>query len=57
MKNESLLRREVIEVCHAMHSQGFVTSLDGNVSALLPRGRILITPSGRPKGASGCGSA
>ena len=44
------LRREIILVCRMMYEQRLVTATDGNVSARLPDGNLLITPSGISKG-------
>ncbi len=34
-----------IEVCHRVEAKGFVAATDGNVSARLPNGNILVTPA------------
>lgn len=44
------LRREIILACRMMYQQRLVTASDGNVSARLPDGNLLITPSGVSKG-------
>ncbi len=46
---EPELRREIVEICKQLHAQGYLAAADGNVSARLPNGRILVTPSGIPK--------
>lgn len=40
----------IVLVCHRLYAKGFVTATDGNVSARLPNGNILITPSSVNKG-------
>lgn len=44
------LEREVVRVCRALHSRGFVANHEGNVTALTPDGRILATPTAMSKG-------
>lgn len=41
---------QLVDVCHRLHAKGFVTATDGNVSARLPNGNILATPSRISKG-------
>lgn len=48
--NESDLRRQIVKVGQLMYEKGFVAASDGNISARLEPGRILITPSGLHKG-------
>lgn len=48
--SEAQDRREIVEVCQRLHQQGWLAACDGNVSMRLDDGRILITPSARPKG-------
>lgn len=48
--NERQLREEIVFVCRLLHEKGFIVASDGNVSARLGRGRILLTPSGLHKG-------
>ena len=43
----------IVLICHRLYERGFVTATDGNVSARLPNGNILITPSSVNKGAVG----
>ena len=43
---EYALRREIVRICHLMYEKGFISASDGNVSARLAPGRLLITPSG-----------
>ncbi|MEX1140606.1 MAG: class II aldolase/adducin family protein [Bacteroidota bacterium] len=40
----------IVLVCHRLSSKGFVTAQDGNVSARIPNGNILVTPSSVNKG-------
>ncbi len=42
--------RQLVNVSHWLAERGFVAATDGNVSARLPSGTILITPSGLNKG-------
>ena len=39
------LRRELVAVSHALHREGWVANHDGNVTARLSGGRLLITPT------------
>ncbi len=39
----------LVDVSHRLAEHGFVAATDGNVSARLPSGNILITPSAMPK--------
>jgi len=55
-KNSSLRSKQVallVDVCHRLATRGFVAAMDGNVSARLPNGNILVTRSGVNKGAVG----
>ena len=49
-KNEYQLRQEIVQVGRLMYDKGFIVSNDGNISARLNPGRLLITPSGLHKG-------
>ncbi len=40
----------LVEICHRIAEKGFVTATDGNVSARLPNGNILATPTSMNKG-------
>jgi L-fuculose-phosphate aldolase len=40
----------LVEICHRIAEKGFVTATDGNVSARLPSGNILATPTSMNKG-------
>ena len=44
------IAQELLLVCHRLYNRGFVTATDGNVSARLENGNILITPSAINKG-------
>jgi L-fuculose-phosphate aldolase len=46
-------REQVIDVCRRMYRQGTIAAADGNVSVRLGRDRLLVTPSGLPKGELG----
>lgn len=46
---ERTLRREVVRVCRRLYEQGLIAGAEGNVSARLPNGHILITPAGVAK--------
>ena len=47
---EYILRRKIVEIGKKLYEKGLVVATDGNVSARLPDGNILITPSGVSKG-------
>lgn len=40
----------VVRACHRLYARGYVTATDGNVSARLPNGNILMTPASVNKG-------
>ncbi len=44
------LRQELVRVGRLMYEKGLVSASDGNLSARLGTDRILVTPSGLPKG-------
>lgn len=44
------LQREVVRVCRALHSRGFVANHEGNVTAMTADGRIVATPTSMSKG-------
>jgi len=48
-RGEAVLRRSIADVCARMYAKGLITSADGNVSALLPDGDLLVTPTGAGK--------
>ena len=43
------MRNVICDVCHRMWQLGWVAANDGNVSALLPDGNIMVTPTGISK--------
>lgn len=43
------IREQMCDVCHKMWQLGWVAANDGNVSAILPDGNILATPTGISK--------
>jgi len=47
---ENDLRQTIAKICHLMYEKDFICASDGNVSARLESGRLLITPSGVHKG-------
>lgn len=51
MKKDSSARQEVIAVCRKLAEKGLIAATDGNVSCRVAAGRLLVTPSGKPKGA------
>lgn len=48
--SEKDLRAAIVEAGRITYARGLLTASDGNISARLPDGRILITPSGVGKG-------
>ncbi|MGB9774369.1 MAG: class II aldolase/adducin family protein [Bacteroidota bacterium] len=46
----AIIKSEIVEVCHKLYSRGLVAGTDGNVSARLQNGNILITPTSLNKG-------
>jgi L-fuculose-phosphate aldolase len=48
--NELELRQEIVKIGRLMYEKGLILASDGNVSARLGHGRILLTPSGLHKG-------
>ena len=48
--HEPELRRTLVEICHRMYRQGYIAAGDGNVSARIDEGRVLVTPTGFHKG-------
>ena len=47
---ERTIREEIVRVGQLMHSRGYVTATDGNISARLDREHFIATPSGLSKG-------
>jgi len=50
MKSILAAREEIVKYSHRVQQHGFVSATDGNLSIRLDEERILITPSGLPKG-------
>jgi len=50
-QTEPELRRQIVDVGRRMWLKGMVAANDGNVSARLPDGNVLCTPTGTSKGA------
>jgi L-fuculose-phosphate aldolase len=48
--DEVTLRDQVVECCRRMHERGYISGWEGNVSARVGPGRILVTPSRTNKG-------
>lgn len=48
MENE--IKKTLIEICRRVESKGFVAATDGNISARLPDGNIVATPTSLNKG-------
>ncbi len=49
-RSEWELRADIVEVCRRMYQRGYVSAMDGNVSARLGPDRLLATPAGAAKG-------
>ncbi|NIA08913.1 MAG: class II aldolase/adducin family protein [Nitrospiraceae bacterium] len=47
---EDGLRPQIVEVCRRLYDKDLIAATDGNVSARLSDGNILVTPSGTHKG-------
>ena len=47
---ESVLRRDLVEVCRRLHERNLIGAGEGNVSCRAGRDRLLVTPSGASKG-------
>ncbi len=50
MSSRSDIAHSIVIACHHLYDKGFVTATDGNVSARLECGNILVTPTGLNKG-------
>lgn len=50
MSSRSDIARSIVLTCHKLYEKGFVTATDGNVSARLETGTILVTPTSLNKG-------
>lgn len=51
MKEETAARMELIAVCKKLAEKDFIAATDGNVSCRVGQDKLLVTPSGKPKGA------
>ncbi|GJQ20105.1 MAG: aldolase [Bacteroidia bacterium] len=49
-QTRSDISEAIVLACHRLYAKGLVTATDGNVSARLPNGNVLITPSAVNKG-------
>jgi L-fuculose-phosphate aldolase len=50
MSSEARLRADIVEVGRRLYARGYTASNDGNISARLDGGRLLMTPKGVCKG-------
>jgi len=50
MPSRAHIARQLVSICHRLYERGLVTATDGNVSARLGHGRLLVTPTGLNKG-------
>jgi L-fuculose-phosphate aldolase len=50
METIAALRESVVEIGRRMYAKNLIAGTDGNISCRLPESRILITPTGSPKG-------
>jgi L-fuculose-phosphate aldolase len=46
---ELALRRALVDAARRLDQRGLLAGREGNLSVRLPRGRVLVTPAGRPK--------
>ena len=53
MLNRSDIALQMVIACHRLYERGFVTATDGNLTARLPNGNILVTPASLNKGQVG----
>ena len=53
MFNRSEIASQIVLASHRLYERGFVTATDGNLSARLPNGNILVTPASLNKGQVG----
>ena len=49
MTTRKAIARQIVDICHRLYERRLVTATDGNVSARLSTGNILVTPSGVAK--------
>jgi L-fuculose-phosphate aldolase len=52
---EAQLREQILRIGRFLFDRGWIAASDGNISARLPDGRILVTPAGICKGMLECG--
>jgi L-fuculose-phosphate aldolase len=50
MPTAAEIRRAIVKVCHELDRRQYVGGRDGNVSARLPDGDVVVTPAGMRKG-------
>src|SRR5439155_19546127 len=43
--DEAELRRQIIHICRRLYERGLIAGQDGNISARLSNGLVLVTPS------------
>lgn len=55
MFNRSEIAFQIVLACHRLYARGYVTATDGNLSARLPNGNILVTAASLNKGQVGEG--
>jgi L-fuculose-phosphate aldolase len=53
MFNRSEIASQIVLASHRVYERGYVTATDGNLSARLPNGNILVTPASLNKGQVG----
>jgi L-fuculose-phosphate aldolase len=53
MASRAEVARSIVLICHKLYERGFVTATDGNVSARLECGNLLVTPTALNKGQVG----
>lgn len=49
MASDESLRRQIVRVCRRLYERGLIAGGEGNVSARLPDGHVLVTPAGASK--------
>jgi L-fuculose-phosphate aldolase len=47
--SDERVRREIVQICRRLYERGLIAGGEGNVSARLPNGQVLITPAGASK--------
>jgi L-fuculose-phosphate aldolase len=50
MKEETSTRMALVAVCKKLAEKDFIAATDGNVSCRVGKDKLLVTPSGKPKG-------